>query len=62
MWRAMVACQRQVRATDGGPYAWDLPALLTMADLLGADVAMTAELAPDVEPYVLRAMMGDREE
>lgn len=49
------ACGSQVRATDGGAYAWDFPAVLQMGDLLGADLEMLAGLLPAIEPQVLRA-------
>jgi hypothetical protein len=51
-----------VRATEAGAFAWDFPAVLTMAELLEMDVAFVAELLPAVEPFVLRAINGDPDE
>ena len=48
-------CQNQVRAVDGGAYAWDFAAVLTFAALTGADVRQVAELLPDLEPMVIFA-------
>lgn len=51
----MLACQNQVRAVDGGAYAWDFPAVLGYAALVGADLRLVAELLPEIEPLVLYA-------
>lgn len=48
-------CGSQVRACDGGAYAWDFSAVMTVAGALGADLALIADLLGDVEPCVLRA-------
>ena len=49
------ACQNQVRAVDGGAYAWDFPAVLSYAALTGADPRLVAELLPEIEPLVIFA-------
>lgn len=54
-WRVITACTGQVRMGFGGAYAWDFPAVLTMAALLGADVELVADVLPEIEPCVLRA-------
>lgn len=49
------SCSGQVRATSGGVYAWDFPAVLSFAGLLGADLEFLAELLPAFEPLVVGA-------
>lgn len=44
-----------MRATDSGAYAWDFPAVLTYAGLIGVDLTFMAALLPVIEPFVLFA-------
>jgi len=44
-----------VRATEGGAFAWDFPAVLQVGALLGADLPLLADLLGEVEGFVLRA-------
>lgn len=55
MWRAIETCGSQVRAIDGGAYAWDFSAVMTVASALGADLGLLADLLGDIEPCVLMA-------
>lgn len=54
-WRVIEACSGQVRATDGGVFALDFPAVLTFAALLGADIEFVAEILPIIEPAIVCA-------
>lgn len=58
-WSAIQACGSQIRATEGGAYAWDFPAVLQVGALTGADLPLLAELLSTVEPFVVRAWQKD---
>lgn len=51
----MQLCERQLRSDVNGPYALDLPAVALVAQSLDVDVAMTIEVAADIEPYIVFA-------
>lgn len=40
-------------------YAWDIATVLQVGALIGADLEMLAELAGEVEAFVLRAWQGE---
>jgi hypothetical protein len=46
----------QIRAVPGGVVGWDLSAALGLADALGVNLLVAAEILPAIEPAVVAAI------
>lgn len=55
LWRTVSTCANQVLAIEAGAYAWNYPAVLQVAALLGAPADALAELLQPLEQMVLFA-------
>ncbi|UMY16664.1 hypothetical protein MMB17_18555 [Methylobacterium organophilum] len=54
-WEVLRRCGGQIRMGEGGPYALDFTAILTMAAAMGIGTAFLAEILPSVEVVMIEA-------
>ncbi|MHC2089468.1 DUF7697 family protein [Methylobacterium sp. CM6244] len=60
-WAVIERCGGQVRAGMGAPYALDFTAVLLMANAMGANTALLADVLPSMEAVIVQAYREDSE-
>lgn len=56
VWELAQSLRGQFRAIPGGVVGWDMTAALAMAEALGLNRLIAAELLPLIEPYAVRGI------
>lgn len=62
VWDLVIRMQRQLRVSMGGIVGFDMTAAFTMAEALGVDALVVAEILPAVEAVAMTRMNETGEE